>query len=242
MPPSPSAGEPRHGPRPPRLAGTIVTREGAVMAHTPGRSGPIGMIVLVVGIVFAVAGVATYVLVANELAAENITVSAHAKQSRVSRSTRRGRPARKPRRSASTPSRRPVARPTPSLGKDDPFLDTVMQALFLRASRIHRRRSPSARRRSRKRPDWCWCSSASRCVGSGGRRSLAGAADPGDRAAAGRDGLSRRDAGRRTGQPARRTLGGRQDPTPALPGRLAAPVRCSRHRAWGSTFVVTKSR
>ena len=33
---------------------------------------------MVIGIVFAVAGVATYVLVANELAAENITVSADA--------------------------------------------------------------------------------------------------------------------------------------------------------------------
>ena len=49
------------------------------MAHTPGRSGPIGIIVLVVGVIFAVAGVATYVLVANELSNENITVSADAK-------------------------------------------------------------------------------------------------------------------------------------------------------------------
>ena len=49
------------------------------MAHTPGRSGPIGMIVLVMGVIFAVAGVTTYVLVASELSNENITVSADAK-------------------------------------------------------------------------------------------------------------------------------------------------------------------
>ena len=43
------------------------------MARTPGRSGPIGIIIMVVGSIFAVAVavMATYVLVANE----NIVVS-----------------------------------------------------------------------------------------------------------------------------------------------------------------------
>ena len=45
------------------------------MARTTGRSGTIGVIVMVMGVIFAVAGVATYVMVSNELAAENITVS-----------------------------------------------------------------------------------------------------------------------------------------------------------------------
>ena len=45
------------------------------MARTAGRSGVIGMIVMVVGVIFAVAGVVTYVMVANELKAEKITVS-----------------------------------------------------------------------------------------------------------------------------------------------------------------------
>ena len=43
------------------------------MARTAGRSGTIGVIVMVVGVIFAVAGVVTYVMVSNELAAENIT-------------------------------------------------------------------------------------------------------------------------------------------------------------------------
>jgi len=45
------------------------------VASTPGKSGPIGIITMVVGVIFAVAGVTTYILVANELAAENIKVS-----------------------------------------------------------------------------------------------------------------------------------------------------------------------
>jgi len=45
------------------------------VARTAGRSGVIGMIVMVVGVIFAVAGVVTYVMVANELKAEKITVS-----------------------------------------------------------------------------------------------------------------------------------------------------------------------
>ena len=39
------------------------------MASTPGKSGPIGIVTMVVGVIFAVAGVTTYILVANELVA-----------------------------------------------------------------------------------------------------------------------------------------------------------------------------
>ena len=45
------------------------------MARTPDRSGTVGIIVMVVGVIFAVAGVVTYFVVSNELANENITVS-----------------------------------------------------------------------------------------------------------------------------------------------------------------------
>jgi hypothetical protein len=45
------------------------------MARTSGRAGTIGLVVLVAGVVFAVAGVVTWFLVADQLAAENITVS-----------------------------------------------------------------------------------------------------------------------------------------------------------------------
>jgi len=45
------------------------------VARTAGRNGVIGMIVMVVGVIFAVAGVVTYFIVSDQLAAENITVS-----------------------------------------------------------------------------------------------------------------------------------------------------------------------
>ena len=45
------------------------------MARTGGRSGLIGTIVIVIGIVFAVAGVVTWFIVSDQLAAEKITVS-----------------------------------------------------------------------------------------------------------------------------------------------------------------------
>ena len=45
------------------------------MARTPGRAGTIGLVVMVAGVIFAVAGVLTWFVVADQLAAENITVS-----------------------------------------------------------------------------------------------------------------------------------------------------------------------
>ena len=49
------------------------------MARKSDRSGAVGIVVMVVGVIFAVAGVVTYVVVSNELANENITVSKDAK-------------------------------------------------------------------------------------------------------------------------------------------------------------------
>ena len=45
------------------------------MARTSGRAGTIGLVVMVAGVIFAVAGVVTWFVVADQLAAENITVS-----------------------------------------------------------------------------------------------------------------------------------------------------------------------
>jgi hypothetical protein len=45
------------------------------VARTSDRSGTVGIIVIVVGVIFAVAGVVTYFIVADQLAAENIKVS-----------------------------------------------------------------------------------------------------------------------------------------------------------------------
>ena len=45
------------------------------MARSGGRTGLIGLIVIIVGVIFAVAGVVTYFVVSSQLADENITVS-----------------------------------------------------------------------------------------------------------------------------------------------------------------------
>ena len=45
------------------------------MARRSGRTRTVGLIVMVAGVVFAVAGVVTWFVVADQLAAENITVS-----------------------------------------------------------------------------------------------------------------------------------------------------------------------
>jgi len=104
------------------------------MAGTPGRSGPIGLITMVVGVTFAVAGVTTYILVANELAAENIKVSDDAQyfagQSVSSPWTAYSE--------AETISKHALeatgGKTYAELGRDDPLRETAMQASFLRAS------------------------------------------------------------------------------------------------------------
>ncbi len=104
------------------------------MASTPGKSGPIGIITMVVGIIFAVAGVTTYVLVANELAAENIKVSDDATyfagQSVSSPWTAYSE--------AETISKHALeatgGKTYAELDREDPLRETAMQASFLRAS------------------------------------------------------------------------------------------------------------
>jgi ABC-type sugar transport system permease subunit len=104
------------------------------MARTAGRSSAIGVIVMVVGVIFAVAGVATYVIVSNELAAENITVSEDAKyfagQDVTGPFTAYSE--------AETISKHALkatgGKTYAELDKDDPLRATAMQASFLRAS------------------------------------------------------------------------------------------------------------
>jgi ABC-type sugar transport system permease subunit len=104
------------------------------MARAAGRSGAIGVIVMVVGVIFAVAGVATYVIVSNELAAENITVSKDAKyfagQDVTGPFTAYSE--------AETISKHALqatgGKTYAELDKDDPVRATAMQASFLRAS------------------------------------------------------------------------------------------------------------
>ena len=45
------------------------------MASTSGKAGTIGLVVMVAGVIFAVAGVVTWFVVADQLSAENITVA-----------------------------------------------------------------------------------------------------------------------------------------------------------------------
>jgi hypothetical protein len=104
------------------------------VASTPGKSGPIGIITMVVGVIFAVAGVTTYILVANELAAENIKVSDDAAyfagQSVNSPWTAYSE--------AETISKHALeatgGKTYAELDREDPLRETAMQASFLRAS------------------------------------------------------------------------------------------------------------
>ena len=92
------------------------------------------MIVMVVGVIFAVAGVVTYVVVSNELAAEHITVSEDAKyfagQDVTGPFTAYSQ--------AETISKHALqatgGKTYAELAKDDPARQTAMQASFLRAS------------------------------------------------------------------------------------------------------------
>ena len=104
------------------------------MASTPGKSGPIGIITMVVGVIFAVAGVTTYILVANELAAEKITVSDDAAYFA-------GQPVNSPWTAyseAETISKHALeatgGKTYAELDREDPLRETAMQASFLRAS------------------------------------------------------------------------------------------------------------
>ena len=104
------------------------------MANTSNRSGTVGIIVMVVGVIFAVAGVVTYFIVSNELASENITVSKDA-------SYFAGKDVKGPFTAyseAETISKHALeatgGKTYAELAKDDPLRTTAMQASFLRAS------------------------------------------------------------------------------------------------------------
>ena len=104
------------------------------MARTSGRSGTVGIIVMVVGAIFAVAGVVTYFVVSNELANENITVSEDAKYFA-------GKDVSGPLTAyseAETISKHALeatgGKTYAELDREDPLRDVAMQASFLRAS------------------------------------------------------------------------------------------------------------
>jgi len=104
------------------------------MARTSDRSGAVGIVVMVVGVIFAVAGVVTYFVVSNELANENITVSKDAKYFA-------GKDVTGPFTAyseAETISKHALqatgGKTYAELAKDDPLRDVAMQASFLRAS------------------------------------------------------------------------------------------------------------
>jgi len=104
------------------------------VARTSGRSGTVGIIVMVVGAIFAVAGVVTYFVVSNELANENITVSEDATYFA-------GKDVTGPFTAyseAETISKHALeatgGKTYAELDREDPLRATAMQASFLRAS------------------------------------------------------------------------------------------------------------
>ena len=104
------------------------------MARSGGRTGLIGLIVIIVGIIFAVAGVVTWFVVGNELAAENVTVSEDAEYFS-------GRDVTGPLTAyseAQTIQKHALdatgGKTYAELDREDPARQTAMQASFLRAS------------------------------------------------------------------------------------------------------------
>lgn len=104
------------------------------MARASGRSGTVGIIVMVVGAIFAVAGIVTYFVVSNELANENITVSEDAKYFA-------GKDVTGPFTAyseAETISKHALeatgGKTYAELDREDPLREVAMQASFLRAS------------------------------------------------------------------------------------------------------------
>ncbi len=104
------------------------------MARTSDRSGTVGIIVMVVGAIFAVAGVVTYFVVSNELANEKVTVSDDATyfagQDVTGPFTAYSE--------AETISKHALeatgGKTYAELDREDPLRETAMQASFLRAS------------------------------------------------------------------------------------------------------------
>ena len=104
------------------------------MARTGGRTTARGWVVVVAGVVFAVAGVVTWFLVADQLSAENITVSEDADYFA-------GDPVTGPLTAYSEAQvinkhalEETGGKTYAELERDDPARQTAMQASFLRAS------------------------------------------------------------------------------------------------------------
>ena len=104
------------------------------MARTSGRSGTVGIIVMVVGAIFAVAGVVTYFVVSNELANEKVTVSDDAKyfagQDVTGPFTAYSEAETINKHALEATGGKTYA----ELDREDPLRETAMQASFLRAS------------------------------------------------------------------------------------------------------------
>jgi len=104
------------------------------MARTAGRAGTIGMIIAIVGVIFAVAGVVTWIVVDNQLAAEKITVSEDADflagQDVTGPFTAYAQAQVINKHALEATGGKTYA----ELAKDDPARTTAMQASFLRAS------------------------------------------------------------------------------------------------------------
>lgn len=104
------------------------------MARTARRAGTMGMIIAIVGVIFAVAGVVTWIVVDNQLAAEKITVSEDADflagQDVTGPFTAYAQAQVINKHALEATGGKTYA----ELAKDDPARTTAMQASFLRAS------------------------------------------------------------------------------------------------------------
>ena len=104
------------------------------MARTGGRTGLIGIIVIVAGVIFAVAGVVTWFVVSDQLAAEKITVSEDADflagQDVTGPFTAYAEAQVINKHALDATEGKTYA----ELERDDPARQTAMQASFLRAS------------------------------------------------------------------------------------------------------------
>jgi hypothetical protein len=104
------------------------------MARRSSRVGTIGLVVMVAGVIFAVAGVVTWFVVADQLAAENITVSEDAEFLGGSDVT--GPFAAYAQAQVINQHTLEITggKTYAELERDDPARETAMQASFLRAS------------------------------------------------------------------------------------------------------------
>ena len=104
------------------------------MARNTGRAGVVGIVVAVVGVIFAVAGVVTWFVVADQLAAEKITVSKDADmlagQDVTGPFTAYAQAEVINKHALEATGGKTYA----ELDKEDPARTTAMQASFLRAS------------------------------------------------------------------------------------------------------------